>query len=72
MPRAVSEAPARVGRERPVLLEDRPLEAAQLLARLQPELVDEQAAPLLVGGERVGLAARAVEGEHQLAAQALA
>ena len=46
------------------------MQRAQRLTGLDPELVDEQAAP---GGERLerlGLASRPVEGEHQLAAQA--
>ena len=60
------------GGERFVLLEDRALEATQLLARLQPELVDEQAASLLVCRERVRLAPGPVQRQHQLAAQALA
>ena len=59
-------------RERRVLLEDALVQRPQRLARLDPELVDEQPPP---GGERVErlrLAARAVQREHQLAAQALA
>jgi hypothetical protein len=59
-------------RELRVLLEDPLLERPQLVARLDPELVDEQPA---AGGEcreRLGLAPGAVEREHQLAAQALA
>ena len=52
--------------------EDRLLELAQLAAGLDPELLDERPPRLLVGLERLGLAARAVEREHQLAAQALA
>ena len=59
-------------RERRVLLEDALVQRPQRLARLDPELVDEQPPP---GGERLErlrLAARAVQREHQLAAQALA
>ena len=41
------------------------------MAGLEPQLVDEVPTPLLVGVERVGLAACAVEGEHELLAQAL-
>ena len=37
----------------------------------EPELVDERRASLPVGAERVGLAAGAVEREHQLTAEAL-
>ena len=59
-------------RERLVLLEDRPLEPAQVLAGLEPELLVEQPAAGLVDGERVRLAPAAVQGEHQLAAQPLA
>ena len=55
-----------------LLAEDRALEPLEGGARLDPELLDEQLLRLLVGGERVGLAARPVEGEHELAAQALA
>ena len=48
------------------------LEAAELLARLEPELVGEQPPRLAVDRERLGLAAAAVEGEHQVALEALA
>ena len=41
-------------------------------ARIDPELVDEHTPPRLVGLQRFRLAARAVEREHQLAAQPLA
>ena len=58
--------------ERRVVAEDRLLELLQRLARVEAELVDERGARVLVGGERVGLAAGAVEREHQQAAQALA
>ena len=54
-----------------MLLENALVQRPQRLARLDPELVDEHAAP---GGERVerlGLASRAVQGEHQLAAKTL-
>ena len=39
--------------------------------RLDPQLVDQQAAGLLVYAQRFGLAARAVEGKHQLAPEPL-
>src|SRR4029453_8649773 len=52
-----------------VMREDRPLEVLQLTARFEPEVVAESAARVLVGGERLGLPARAVEGEHQLSAK---
>ena len=58
--------------ERRVLLEDRALELPQRLAGLDAELLDERPARALVDGERVGLAAGAVERQHQLAADALA
>ena len=48
------------------------MELPQLAARLDAELLHEQPARGLVGGERVGLAARAVEREHQLAAKPFA
>ena len=54
-----------------ILAQDRLLELAQGGARLEAELLDERAARVLVGRERVGLAAGAVEREHELAAQAL-
>ena len=41
-------------------------------AGLDPELGDERAARVRVGGERLGLPAAAVEREHQLSAEALA
>ena len=43
--------------------EDHPLECSQLLARLQPQLVERESR-LLVGGERVDLTPGAVEREH--------
>ncbi len=63
--------PGRRRRERLVLLEDRPLEPAQLLTGLEPELLVEQPAAGLIDGERVRLAPAPVEGDHQLAAEAL-
>ncbi len=47
------------------------MQLAELAARLDAELLDEPAAGRLVDLQRVGLAAGAVEGEHELAAQAL-
>ena len=58
--------------ERVVLAEDRGLELAELGAGVDAELLDERLARGAVGGERVGLAARAVEREHELRARALA
>ena len=58
--------------ERRVLAQDRALELLQRRARLDSQLVDERAPGGLVGGQRLGLAPRPVQREHQLAAQALA
>ena len=55
-----------------VLAEDRGLELAELRAGIDAELLDERLARGAVGGERVGLPARAVEREHELRARALA
>ena len=55
-----------------LLSEDRALEALERWARLDAQFPDEQVAGLLVGGERVGLAAGPVEREHELSAKALA
>ncbi len=55
-----------------VLAQDGLMEFTQLAARLDAELLHEQPARRLVRGERVGLAARAVEGDHQLAPESLA
>lgn len=57
--------------ERLVLAQDRLLQVAQALARLDPELFDEALPCLLVDLECLGLAAGAVESEHQLRAEAL-
>ena len=58
--------------ERGVLLKDLPLELAQRGGRLDPELVGELAPEDLVAGERFGVPAGAVKGEHVLGAKALA
>jgi hypothetical protein len=58
-------------RQRGVLLQDRVLEVPQVAAGLQAELIAQQFACLAVRGERVGLAAGAVERQHQLGAQPL-
>ena len=47
------------------------LQPAQLRARLEPQLVDQRAARVGVGLERLGLATAAVEREHQLRAEPL-
>ncbi len=59
-------------REGGILGEDRALELAQPLAGLDAELLHERRSRVLVGLQRVRLALAAVEGEHQLGAQALA
>ena len=73
---ADERAVGRLGRrrevERRVLAEDRALQLLQLAARLDPELLDEHAARVLVRGERLCLPPGAVEREHELAAQPLA
>jgi hypothetical protein len=48
------------------------MQALQLPARLDPELIDEDAPRLAVGIERVGLASTAIEGEHQRGRETLA
>jgi hypothetical protein len=55
-----------------ILAQDRQLQIAQPRRRLDAQLLVEPPAEALVGGERLGLAARAVEGEHELAVRALA
>src|SRR5205823_11568540 len=62
---------AAVGRER-LLAEDRGVHAPQERARLEAQLLDEELAAFAVGLERLSLPAGAVEGEHELGAQALA
>ena len=74
-----ADGTARLGRrlfaagrtERRVLLQDLVLERAQLLARLEPELLVEHASRFLVSGERVRLPPRAVQRLHLLAAEPL-
>jgi hypothetical protein len=51
--------------------EDRSLELLQLLARLQAEIVEEDAPRLLIGVQRVGLPARSIQRQHQLRPQPL-
>ena len=48
------------------------MQLAEGRARLDPELVHQRAAGVLVGLERLGLPAGAIEREHQLRAQPLA
>jgi len=54
--------------ERLVLAQDRSLERAQLRSGVDAEVVDERAVGVAVGGQRVGLPARSIEGDHLLAA----
>ena len=67
------EAPPGRGlaRQRRVVLEHAPLEAAKLRGRLEPELV-ERVAGLAVRRERIRLPPRAVEGDDPLCLEALA
>jgi hypothetical protein len=58
--------------ERGILAQDRLLEVTERLARLDAELFDESLAGLAVDAESFCLTARAIEGEHQLPAHALA
>ena len=48
------------------------MQLAQATPRLDTQFVDQRAAGVVVGGQRIGLATRAVEGHHQLLAQPLA
>ena len=61
-------AAAAAGGERGILPEDGLLELSQLGGRVDAELLDENAARFLVGGERIRLPARPIERKHQLAA----
>ena len=54
-----------------VLGEDRALQILQLAPGFDPELVDQPAARLLIARQRLGLATRSVQREHQLRLQAL-
>src|SRR5581483_1593715 len=51
---------------------DAPLELAQLVGRLEPELLDELPPAFPVDGERLGLTVVAVEREHQQPSQSFA
>jgi len=53
------------GVERRIVGEDRVLQRPQLRPRVETEFVDEDSARILEGPEGVGLAAGAVQGEHQ-------
>ncbi len=52
--------------------QDALLEHLELGSRLHAQLVDQHPADSLVGRQRIGLAAAAVEGEHQVLVQPLA
>ena len=54
-----------------IVLQDRLLKPLELLARFEPKLLRQLAAGGSVGVERLGLARRPVERQHQLVAQAL-
>lgn len=62
----------RVGQERAVLVQDEALKLLELRRRLEAELVGQVRARLLVGAQRLGLPAGAVEREHVLRAEPLA
>ena len=51
------------------MVEDGSLEALELIVRLEPEFLVQQPPARAVDLERVCLAAAAIEGQHQLAAQ---
>src|SRR5262249_40963317 len=55
-----------------LVTQDVPLQRSELLARLQTELLTEEPARAAVGGQRIGLALAAEQGEHELAPEALA
>ena len=48
-----------------------PFGLAEIWARIQPQLVGEETAEVLVRGERLRLSSRAIEREHELSPQAL-
>ena len=62
---------AGLAQQQRVLLKDALCEVLQLRARVQPELIRQLLAGTRIRVERVRLPARAVEGDHQLAAEAL-
>src|SRR5437764_7037030 len=55
-----------------VLCQDRLLELLKIAAGLEPELLDQPASRGSIALERVGLATRSVQREHQLSGEALA
>ncbi len=58
--------------ERRIVHEHRPLQPLQRATGLEPELLHEHLARLVVDAQRLGLAARAVEGDHELGPESLA
>ena len=58
--------------QRRVLPKDRPLQLLERRARVDPELVDERPARILVGVKRLRLPTRPVQRRHQIPPQALA
>src|SRR4051794_7182325 len=58
--------------QRGIVRDDHPLQAAELAGRLEPVLLEQLQARLLVRAQRVALAAGAVEREHLQLAQPLA
>ena len=55
-----------------VVLEDRSLQLLERRARIDPQLVAEHPASVLIRAERICLATRAVQRDHELAAESLA
>ena len=58
--------------ERRIVGEDLGVQKLQILARLDTQFLDEQGSRVAIGGQCVGLAARPVQRQHQLAAQGFA
>jgi hypothetical protein len=71
-------APVRAGArqlgdvERRIVLQDRPLQASQLVAGLEPQLLRQDLARAAVCVERLGLSPAAVQREHELPVEPLA
>ncbi len=59
----------RPGVEPRVLVEELAVEDLEVATGVDPQLVDEQPAGVLVGAQRLGLATAAVERHHELAAE---
>ena len=67
----ILERRRRDAHERPLLAENRAVEGLQLRPGLDPELLDERPARVVIRRERLGLTATAVEREHQVRPQLL-